>query len=80
MIGPGIVPYASIDSLVRVAGAFSPELPDGPIISMFGVEKGNEAVKRVAVGSLGICLARSGAVEREGGEPLAESSRNARSR
>lgn len=60
MIGPGIVPYTSIDSLVRVAGAFCPELPDGPIVPMFGVEKGNEAVKRVAVGSLGICLARSG--------------------
>jgi hypothetical protein len=64
VIGPGIVPYTSIDSLIRVAGAFCPELPDGPIVSMFGVEKGNEAVKGVAVGSLGICLARPGAVER----------------
>lgn len=63
MIGPGIVPYPSIDSLVRVSGAFGPELPDGPIISMFGVEKGNEAVEGVSIGSLGVGLARAGAFE-----------------
>lgn len=59
MIRPRIVPDTSIDSLVRVSGAFGPELPYGPIIAMFGVEKCNKAVEGVSVGPLGIRLARA---------------------
>lgn len=59
MIRPGVVPYATVDSLVRVSCPFGAELPYRPVIRVFGVEEGDEAVERVAVGSLGVCLARS---------------------
>lgn len=65
MVWPGIVPYSFIDSLIRVSGPFGPKLPDAPVISMFGVKKGNEAVERVSVGSLRVGLARAGAVGKQ---------------
>lgn len=57
VVRPGIVAYPAIYSLVRVSGPFCPELPDGPIVFMFGVEKGDKAVEGISVGSLGIALA-----------------------
>lgn len=51
------MPYATIDSLVRISRPFCAELPYRPVIGMFGVEEGDKAVERVAVGSLWVCLA-----------------------
>lgn len=59
MIRPGVVPYATVDGLVRVSCPFGAELPYRPVIRVFGVEEGDEAVQWVAVGSLGVCLAWS---------------------
>lgn len=51
------MPYPTVDCLVRVSRPFGAELPYRPIVRMFSVEEGHETVERVAVGSLGICLA-----------------------
>lgn len=51
------MPYASIDCLVRISRPFCAELPYRPVIWVFGVEEGDEAVERVTVGSLWVCLA-----------------------
>jgi len=51
------MPYASVDCLVRISRPFCAELPYRPVIWMFGVEEGDEAVERVTVGSLWVCLA-----------------------
>lgn len=59
MIGPGVVPYATVDCLVRVSRPFGAELPYRPIIRVFGIEEGDKTVERVAVCSLGVCLTRS---------------------
>lgn len=53
------MPYAAVDCLVRVSRPLGTELPYRPVVRMFSVEEGDEAVERVAVGSLGICLAWS---------------------
>lgn len=60
------MPDASVDGLVGISGPFRPELPDGPIISMFGVEEGDKAVEGVSVGSLRIGLAGAGPVGGKG--------------
>lgn len=57
------MPYASVDSLVRISSSFRPELPDGPIISMFGIKEGDETVEGIAVSSLRIGLAGTGTEE-----------------
>lgn len=63
MVGPWVVSYPAIDSFIGVARSFSAELPNGPVIAMFCVEEGDQAVEWVAVGSLGICLTGTGSVQ-----------------
>lgn len=57
MVGPRVVSYPAVDSLVGVACSLGAEFPNGPVVAMFGIEKGDEAVERVPVGSFGVCLA-----------------------
>ena len=64
MIRPGVVPYAAIDGLVGISRPFGAELPYRPVIWVFSVKEGDEAVERVTIGSLGVCLARSRAGRR----------------
>lgn len=59
MIRPGVVPYATINGLIRVSRSFGAKLPYSPIIWMFGIEEGDKAVEGVAVCSLGVGLAGS---------------------
>lgn len=61
MVGPWVVSYAAVHSLIRVASAFCAEFPYGPVVSVFGIEEGDQAIEGVAVGSLGIGLAGAGA-------------------
>lgn len=63
VVRPRVVSYPPIDSFVRIASAFCPELPYGPVVAVFGVEEGDEAIERVAVGSLWVRLARPGAMD-----------------
>lgn len=62
VVRPWVVSYSAIDSFVGVASTLCTELPYGPVVSMLAIEEGYEAVKRVTVGSLGVCLAWSGTV------------------
>lgn len=64
MVGPGVMADAIVDGIVGVAGALGAEFPDGPVFSMFLVEEGDEAVERVAVRALRVCLRRAGAEKR----------------
>lgn len=57
------MPYPPVHRLVWIPSPFGTELPYGPIVAMFGVEESNEAVERVAVGTLGVGLAGAGAVQ-----------------
>lgn len=59
MIGEGIMVDATVDLRVGIARPFSAELPDGPIVAMFRVEKLYERVKRVAIGALRVGAARA---------------------
>ena len=61
MVGPGVVPDAVVDRLVRVPRPFGAELPYRPLVAVTGVEEGDEAVEGVAVGALGVGLAGAGA-------------------
>lgn len=62
MVRPWVVPYSAVDCFIGIASAFCTKLPYGPIVLVLGIEKGNEAVEGVAVGSLRISLAGAGAV------------------
>lgn len=62
MVGPWVVADAVVDGIVGVAGALGAELPDGPVFSVFLVEEVDEAVERVAVCELRVCLRRARAV------------------
>lgn len=59
MIRPWVVPYAAVDGLIRVSRPFGAELPYRPVVRVLGIKEGDEAVERVAVGSLRVCLTRS---------------------
>ena len=61
VVGPGVVANAVIYGIVGVSGALGAELPNCPAFSMFLVEEGDEAVERVAVCALRVCLRRTGA-------------------
>lgn len=65
MIRPGIVPYPAVNCLVRISCPLCAELPYCPVIWVFSVEKGDEAVEGVSVGSLWVCLAWARAGEHE---------------
>lgn len=73
MIRPGVVTDATVDCLIRVSRPFGAELPYCPVVWMFGIEKGDEAVEGVAVGSLGICLARPRSVRKQSAVSMCES-------
>lgn len=60
VVWPGIVMYAVVHFAVRVAGAFGSKFPDRPFGAMFVVEKFNEGVCRVAVGTLWVGRRRPG--------------------
>lgn len=52
MVWPWVVPYSMVDFRVRVARALGAELPYCPVGAVLVVEKFDEGVRRVAVGSL----------------------------
>ena len=56
MVREGVVIYAVVDFAVRVASAFSTELPYRPIFAMFRVKELYEGVEGVSV-----CALRVGA-------------------
>lgn len=60
MIWPRVMSNSVIDELVGVASAFGAKLPYGPILSMLRIEEGNETIKRIAIGTLGIGLRGTG--------------------
>lgn len=62
VVWPGVVAYSPVDSLVGVSSALGAKLPYCPVVAVFGVEKGYEAIERIAVSALGVCLAWTGAV------------------
>lgn len=72
VVGPWVMSYAPIDSLIWVPSALCAEFPYSPVVAMFGVEESDEAVKGIAVGSLRIGLAWTGANSREGGQRLSD--------
>lgn len=59
VIGPRIMPDSVVDERVGITGAFATELPYGPILSMFGIKECDEAIKRIAIRTLGIRLRRT---------------------
>ena len=59
VVWEGVVIDAVIDFGVGIACSFGAELPYSPVFAMFGVEKLDEGVKRVAICALGIRPARS---------------------
>lgn len=67
VVWPGKVPDSVVDFFIGVAGALGAELPDCPLIAVFGVEKGDELVERVAIGALWI-----GAAGPRGGDDCGE--------
>lgn len=64
MIRPGIMSDSVIDELIGVTCAFAAKLPYCPILRMLRVEECNEAIERIAIGSLGIRLRGTGPSER----------------
>jgi hypothetical protein len=56
MVRPWVVTNAIVHRLVGIPGTLGAELPDSPAIAMLGIEKGNEAIERVAVGALWVGL------------------------
>ena len=52
MVGPWVVPYSSVDLGVWVSCSFGTELPYRPVVTMPGIEKVDESICGVAVGSL----------------------------
>lgn len=49
-----------MDGLVRVPRTLGTELPDSPAVAVASVEEGYEAIQRVAVGALWVCLGGAG--------------------
>lgn len=60
MIWPRVMSYPIVDFTIRVAGAFSTELPYCPIGAMLVVEKFHEGIGGVAVGALWVGRGGSG--------------------
>lgn len=56
VVWPGVVPHSAVDSFVGIPCSFGAEFPYCPVVAVFGVEKGNELVERIAVCELGVCL------------------------
>jgi hypothetical protein len=56
MVRPRVVANAIVHRLIGIPGPLGAKLPDGPAIAMLTIEKGNEAVERVAVGALRVGL------------------------
>lgn len=56
VVRPGIVSHSAVDSFVGIPRSFGAEFPYCPIVAVFGVEKGDELVERIAVCELGVCL------------------------
>ncbi len=54
VVGPWIVSYSSVDLRVWVPCALGAELPYCPVDAMFIIQKLDEGVCGVAVGSLGV--------------------------
>ncbi len=54
MVWPWVVPYSSVNFGVWVPCALGTELPYSPVGAMFIIEKFDECVCRVAIGSLRI--------------------------
>jgi len=62
VVGPRVMADAPVHGLVRVAGALGAELPDSPIIAVLLIQEGYQAVERVAVRALRVCLRRARSV------------------
>lgn len=63
VVRPGEVVDSSIDLRVRVARTLGAKLPYAPIFAMFRVEKINQGVEGVAVGSFGIINGGAGSCD-----------------
>lgn len=60
VVRPWIMSYSAIDFFIRIARPLCTELPDGPVVSVFGVEEFDEVFEGVAIGELGICARGTG--------------------
>lgn len=67
VIWPGVVADPPVDIGVEVSSPFRAELPYEPVISMAGVEEGDERFQRVAVGNLRVGGAWPGGGDEEVG-------------
>lgn len=56
MIRPRVMPDTIIDGIIRIPGAFSAKLPYRPVFAVFRVEEGDELVKGISIGELGVGL------------------------
>lgn len=59
MVGKRVVSDSSVDGLIRIAGAFGSEFPDGPFLIVLGIEKLDELVERVTIRALRVGPRRS---------------------
>lgn len=59
MVRPRVVPDPVVDRLIWIASALATELPDGPVLLMLVIKERDQAIERVSVGKLRICLRRS---------------------
>jgi hypothetical protein len=57
MVGKRVVVDAIVDLRVWVARPFGAKLPYSPVFAMFGVEKLDECIERVAIRALGVSAA-----------------------
>jgi acyl-CoA reductase-like NAD-dependent aldehyde dehydrogenase len=56
VIRPRVVSDSVVYEVIRIARPFSSKLPYGPVLSMLRVEKLDEAIERVAIGTLRVRL------------------------